>query len=257
MKKDRDLKRLIITGFFGLVFVVSAIALIVQVYLRNHNEKAYEDLRKEAKVEKADPKVKKKIDFKALKEQNADIYAWLNVPNTSIDYPVLMSNQEEDTDYYLLHNLDHSDGRPGCLYVQKEQSKGFEDNFCTIIYGHNMYNNGTMFFDLTKFQDENFFNENDTFTIETEQKRYTYKIYAASVHDDNHLLYFYNMRHEDGRTQFINDISSVSDQYSHVRSDMKIDVKKDTLVTLSTCMTRDSTHRYLVVGVLQDVKDVE
>lgn len=257
MKDKKDLKRLIITSIFGVIFVVSAIALIIQVYRRNNNEKAYDDLRKEAKVEKRDPKVKKKIDFEALKKQNSDIYAWINIPNTSIDYPILMSNEEEDTDYYLLHNLDHSNGRPGCLYVQKEQSRGFEDNFDTIIYGHNMYNNGTMFFDLTKFQDEAFFNQNDTFTIETEKKLYKYKIYAASVHDDNHLLYYYNMRHEDGRLKFVNDISTVSDEYSHVRSDMKIDVKKDTLVTLSTCMTRDSTHRYLIVGVLQDVKDIE
>ncbi|MCR4781477.1 MAG: class B sortase [Lachnospiraceae bacterium] len=239
-----------------VVFVVSSILLFREVISRDKSENDYKELRKDVKKK---PKSEKKnyIDFDALKAQNSDIYAWLKINNTSIDYPILMSNEEEDTDYYLLHNIDHSSGRPGCLYVEKEQSKVFTENFNTIIYGHNMYNNGTMFYDLTKFQDEAFFNDNATFTIETESKIYTYKIYCAVSHDDNHLLYFYDFKTPSGRTKYIDDLKNTSDQYSHVRSDMEVDVNKDKLVTFSTCMTRDSSHRYLVVGVLQNEQNKE
>ena len=39
------------------------------------------------------------VDFEMLKEWNPDIYAWITVPGTNIDYPVLQKSDTED----LLH----------------------------------------------------------------------------------------------------------------------------------------------------------
>jgi hypothetical protein len=114
-----------------------------------------------------------------------------------------------------------------------------------------------MFNALVEFQNQDFFDKNDKFVIETEEARRTYKIYCAVKRDDMHLLYYYNYKEEGGRKQYISDLiksASESPDVSHIRSDLSIDVKKDKLVTLSTCMTRDNTHRYLVVGILVDEK---
>ena len=47
----------------------------------------------------------KDIDFAALQEEtNPDIYAWIYIPDTKIDYPVLQ--HAEDNTYYLNYNLD-------------------------------------------------------------------------------------------------------------------------------------------------------
>ena len=56
----------------------------------------------------------KNIDFDDLTANtNPDIYAWIVVPNTKVDYPVLQ--HAEEADYYLMRNLDGSTGYPGCL----------------------------------------------------------------------------------------------------------------------------------------------
>ena len=42
-----------------------------------------------------------KIDFEALKSENADVVAYVKVNNTNIDYVIV---QSDDNDYYLYHN---------------------------------------------------------------------------------------------------------------------------------------------------------
>ena len=242
-------------AFFGFTFILSLSILIMHMQDSKKDENKYQEIRKEAKKKKK-TEDSNRIDFKKLKEQNSDIYAWINMPDTVIDYPVLMSDETKDTDYYLEYNIDHSKGRPGCLYVEKEQPKDFSA-FNTIIYGHNMYTSKTMFHPLTYLQDMDYFYEHDKFTIETEDARRTYKIYCAVKRDDYHLLYYYDYANPVGRQKYVDDLKKAAEadtKTSHIRSDIQIDVKKDKLVTLSTCVTRDNTHRYLVVGILVDEK---
>ena len=41
------------------------------------------------------------IDFDALRAVNEDIIGWIYMPNTRIDYPLVIG---EDNDYYISHN---------------------------------------------------------------------------------------------------------------------------------------------------------
>ena len=62
------------------------------------------------------------IDFAGLQaKKNAHIYAWISVPGTNIDYPVL--RHPTDDGYYLYHNLNGSSGYPGCIYTENWNSK--------------------------------------------------------------------------------------------------------------------------------------
>lgn len=79
----------------------------------------------------------KDIDFAALKEENSDVYAWIYVPGTNVDYPVLQ--HPTDDAYYLEHNMDGSKGLPGCIYSESVNTKDFTDPN-TVLYGHNMKN---------------------------------------------------------------------------------------------------------------------
>ncbi len=102
-------------------------------------------------------------DFEKLRETNGDIYAWITVPGTQIDYPVLQS----DTDnYYLEKNLDHTKGYPGCIYSNSCNSREFTD-LLTVLYGHNM-KNGSMFGSLHDYEQEEFFRENREIIIYTQ-----------------------------------------------------------------------------------------
>ena len=114
-------------------------------------------------------------DFGQLHEQNQDIYAWIVVPGTQVDYPLL---QSETDNYYLDYNLDHSKGYPGCIYTNQCNRKDFSD-YNTVLYGHNM-KNGSMFGSIHSFEDETFFDGHPYIYVYTENERLTYEIYEAA-----------------------------------------------------------------------------
>lgn len=88
----------------------------------------------------------RKIDFAALLEVNSDIIAWLSIPGTDIDYPVLCAPEGMDEDYYLRRDINGKYNPHGCIYARKSEMN--EDGSIKIIYGHNM-RDGTMFASLT------------------------------------------------------------------------------------------------------------
>ena len=96
----------------------------------------------------------KNLNWKKLKGVNQDIYAWICIPGTGVDYPVLQ--HPSDDSYYLNYNMNGTRGYPGCIYTEKANSKEFTD-FDTVVYGHNMRND-TMFASLHNYEDQTFFN---------------------------------------------------------------------------------------------------
>jgi len=180
-------------------------------------------------------------DFAKLQEENPDIYAWISIPDTSIEYPVLQ--HATDNAYYLEYNLDGSKGRPGCIYSEKENSKDFTD-FQTILYGHNM-RNGTMFHDLTYFVEEDYFAQHPYIIIYTEAAIYRYRIFAAYEYSDEHLLYAFSYDTEEGRERYIERIAG----YNVLGDEAKLSADSK-ILTLSTCVTGEADRRLLVQGVL-------
>lgn len=190
-------------------------------------------------------------DFAQLKETNDDIYAWLTIPGTTIDYPVL---QNEEDNFYLKRNLDRSSGYPGCIYTNKCNDKSFED-LNTILYGHNM-RNGSMFASLHDYEDEENFEANRFIYVYTEEHRLTYEIYAAVKFSDVYIPEAYGTNSSTGKEQFLADLQTNADKYASVSNILDKEVlPEEKLITLSTCVYGEDTTRYLVVGVLIEVTE--
>ena len=60
------------------------------------------------------------VKFEELQTVNPDVYAWITVPGTDIDYPILQ--HASDNSYYLMHNIDGS---------YENRFKPFD---CTLVY---------------------------------------------------------------------------------------------------------------------------
>lgn len=189
----------------------------------------------------------KSVDIAALQEEvNQDIYAWINVPGTVIDYPVLQ--HPEEMDYYLEYNMDGTKGYPGCIYTQRMNGKEWNDPN-TVLYGHNM-KNGTMFAGLHKFEDETFFEENRYIYIYTEDGRILiYEIFAAYVSGNEHLLMSYDIYTDTGFQSYLDSISDHTGTGCHFLTEKEL-TAEDKIITLSTCISGQATKRYLVQGVL-------
>lgn len=186
-------------------------------------------------------------DFDELHAQNEDIYAWIEIPGTKVDYPVL---QSETDNYYLNRNVDNSTGYPGCIYTNACNQKDFSD-YITVLYGHNMKNK-TMFGSLHSFEDEDFFNENDKIYVYTEDRRLTYEIKEAVKYTNAYIQVEYALDKLEDRDLFLEDLSQYLDSsVAHEREDITIN-DESKLIVLSTCVAGQSDHRYLIVGVLEE-----
>ncbi len=192
------------------------------------------------------------VDFNELNDINTDIYGWIYIPGTEVDYPVVQSINDRDDAFYLDHNIYKQYQFSGTIYSEIQNSTDFHDPV-TVLYGHNMLN-GSMFATLHRFNDSDFFNEHNTAFILTKYKVYTYLIYSAYTFDDRHILNTYNFR-EDG--VFKEYLASTLEPHSYdanVREGVELN-EDHKILTLSTCTNGAANTRYLVQGVLVDERE--
>ena len=188
------------------------------------------------------------INFDELQDINSDLYAWIKIPNTVIDYPVAQSSNEDDN-YYLHHNYMGNYEFAGTIYSQRHNSKYFVERM-TVLYGHNMLD-GSMFASLHDFSDPEFFEENDTMYIYIPGHILTYKIFAAYDYDDRHIMNSFDFYKDDVYEQYLKDCLNPHSANAIVREGVELDLDSR-LVTLSTCHDYNSSLRFLVQGVLVD-----
>lgn len=187
----------------------------------------------------------KEIDFDALHETNEHIYAWITIPDTAIDYPVLQHPTEQD--HYLDYNLDGSRGYPGCIYSQFINAKDFSD-FNTVLYGHNM-RAGTMFANLHYYEDPDFFAEHPYVYVYTEDGPLVYQVFAAYTFSNVHLLMGFDLSQEAVRETYIENIFSLGGMNDNFNRDVEV-TADSRILTLSTCINNRPENRYLVAAVL-------
>lgn len=204
----------------------------------------------ETVTESAEPEEEIPIDFEELWETNPDVYAWIVIPGTDINYPILQ--HPTDDSYYLNHNLDGSTGRPACIYTESLNNKDFTDNN-TVIYGHNM-RNGTMFAQLHKFEDKDFFDEHREIIIYLPDKVLHYKIFAVHNYDDRHLLYSFDFSDKAVYKDYLESIFSIDDMNANIDTEMTV-TENDKIITLATCVYKQPSLRFHVQAVLVEKGD--
>lgn len=190
------------------------------------------------------------VDIEGLqKDVNADIYAWIYIPGTKVDYPILQ--HATDDEYYLNHNMNGKKESAGSIFTQHYNSKDFHDNH-TVIYGHNM-KNGSMFKSLHYYMEESFFEENPYIYIYLADEVRIYEIFGAYEYGDEHLLLNYNM--EDGEVfeNYLNTIQNMSDNIGHFNREVELG-RDSKIITLSTCIGGKPDKRYLVQAKLISVE---
>lgn len=213
-------------------------------------QEEYEDLQENVITDSEDP-LQKKINFEMLKEKNPDVYAWIWIPGTNIDYPILQSISKAD-DYYLNTTIDGKEGYPGAIYTEKYNSQYFVDPV-TIIYGHEL-KDGTMFSQLHKYEDKTFFDEYPYVYIYHPEMTLKYQIFAAVAFDDRYILGSYNFQENDDFQKYLDELMSSIN--GNVNRDVSV-TQETTILTLSTCISDYPERRWLVNATLVDVEAVE
>ncbi len=245
-----------------IVIVLCAVGLVLNAMQQQRAAEAQKHIQEVAQpeiqstpaptqqVQQAEPTASKRpdipIDFEALRQENMDIYAWIEIPGTQIKLPIVQ-NALDDA-YYLTHNLAGQESPEGAIYTELLNSKDFSDPN-TVIYGHNM-KNGSMFAGLHQYEDKAFFEKNNQIVIYTPERKLTYRIFAAHEAGDEHLLHAYDFSNPAIFDQYIEDVKNMRDMRANI--DLATEIKSgDKIITLSTCVKGQDHKRYFVQAVLE------
>lgn len=199
-------------------------------------------------AQQSESKPQNKIDFDSLQKQNDEIYAWIKVPGTKVNYPIVQSRQSDN--FYLKHNAtDKGYSSSGAVFTQSMNKKDFTDRV-TLIYGHNGYGD-TYFTTLHRFEKKEFFDEHDKIVIYTPTQKLTYKIVSAFKYDDRHIMNSFDFNDDQIYAEFIEMIQNPKSANKNVTNTLDREITiDDNIVVLSTCFTGQKSNRYLVCGVL-------
>lgn len=236
--------------YIGII-IAAAIAIIIAGFFiwqnffdkKQQAENKYKDIQKVVIEEHEDP-YQSEINFEELWKQNPDAYAWIRIPGTQVDYPVLQS--DEDRNYYLDHTIDGTEGLPGSIYTEGPSSKTFDENN-VIIYGHNM-RNGTMFGELIKYNDKSFMTQNPYVYLYLPDRTLKYQLFASVVYSNEYLPKKYDFVNQDSYQAFINEIINIKGKDSYVDKAIEV-TPDDKVITLSTCIGDQPDNRHLILAV--------
>ena len=190
------------------------------------------------------------VNFAVYQKINKDIYAWIRIPGTPIDYPIL--NRKGDNEYYLKRNYYRYADTRGSIFTEDYNNRDFNDPV-TLIYGHNM-SSGSMFGSIQKtYTKKSFMQSHKELQIILPDKPYTYEIFAAVPYSNIHLMYYYDFTNTYVFTEVMNDILSVRAMNAVVDKTVKV-TPDDHIVLLSTCLSGNGNQRYLLLAVRRDAE---
>ena len=177
---------------------------------------------------------------------NDDMAAWLQIPGTNIDYPVMWTPDDEE--YYLYRDFDGSNNQNGCLILDTDSCLApLTTNL--IIHGHNM-KSGAMFGNLTDYESEDFYKDHKNITLYTGECQRNYEVIAvfrSQVYKKSEQVFkFYKFFQADTEEEF-------DDFYQNIKALSLYDTGVtaefgDRFLTLSTCVYHVEQGRFVVVA---------
>lgn len=187
------------------------------------------------------------VDFEQLRLINKDIYAWIVIEGTNINYPVLQNGKNDK--FYLNHNSDGDYSANGSIFSEHKYNKtDFSDNV-TVLYGHHL-KNGKFFGKLQKkFTNKEFFDAKPVIKIYTENGVLEYGVFAAVPFSSNHLLKKNDFTKEATFNKFFKSVFKVRDLNARFNEEYRPSYG-DKVIILSTCLQGNNSRRFLVMGKL-------
>ena len=237
---------------FGIIFaLICILCSVLAIYSRKKPEvpnysATYTSKASEAFTESI--KFQSPIDFEKLQKESSDIFAWINIEGTEIDYPVLF--HEGDNSYYLRRDIYGNYNRNGSLFIEDYNKTDFSDPV-TIIYGHHM-SSGAMFGKLQQiYTNPETFDKHSKISVYTPDKTLVFRVFCAVPLDNSHILYYNNFNNSLEFEQFFEKIYNTRSLLSVFDETVSI-TPDDKILMLSTCFETDYSRRYVVMAVCED-----
>lgn len=241
-------------AFFAALFLFSGVMLYRQYADEKQSAEAFDNIAalvqnetppadEPQETEPPQPEQTAFEKYAAVYEQNSDFVGWISIDGTNIDYPVMQTI--DNLNYYLKHSFEKQYSDYGVPYVQENCDLEFSDN--CVIYGHHM-NNGSMFADLCKYADEDFYREHKTIRFDTLSGFGEYEVVAVlktAAYSELGFQYYHfvNADSAEAFDAYIDKCKELALYDTGVTAEYG-----DRLITLSTCEYSRQNGRMVVVA---------
>jgi len=188
--------------------------------------------------------------FAALWSLNPDVVGFLSIPNTPLQYPVVLRQDDRSNAdaYYLRRDFYGKSNQHGVPFMDYRTDYA-EPSDNMIIYGHNM-KDGQIFGELINYMDLEYYRKNPVIDFSTIYKARQYKIISIFItnayESQGPVFAYHNFVDAADNGDFLNFVQQV-----RVRSLIQtpVDVEAgDKLLTLSTCTYEFKDARLVVVA---------
>lgn len=186
------------------------------------------------------------VDFEALQQENPDIFAWLYVPGTDIDTPVLQSPISDD--FYQNHTSDGMEGQEGALYTEMPNMMNMCD-FNTIIHGKDG-KESDLFSGLHRFEEPEFFEKNEKFYLYLPDNVLTYEVFAAYYDEGSDILRRFDYTTYAGCEAYLRQVFGSREMGKQQREGWDDLTPYHFIVTLNGEVRSGEGKQYVVLGAL-------
>lgn len=237
MKLKRIINNLLI---FILVIIISLCIfnILSKKYKYYKDNQAYEDLRQIDKIyidENTTNNINETSTNNKLIDINSDYKLWINIPNTVIDYPVV---QGIDNEFYLKNNFYKEESISGSIFIDSRNNINEDKNL--VLYGHNM-KNGSMFADINKFKDSDFFQKGEIKIIK-DNKEHIYDVFSVFIENSYDIDVKFNFKDKDEFIKYIDFLKEKSIYKKEISNYSNI-------ITLYTCSYEFENARTIVIAM--------
>ncbi|MDE5716331.1 MAG: class B sortase [Lachnospiraceae bacterium] len=227
-----------------LIFMLPVIALVCaggSIFIKNSGAETPENM-----TEMSESEADTQIDFDALREKNPDIFAWIRIPGSSVDCPVLQSGQSDT--FYESHNADGEEDGAGAVYIELANLTSMCD-FNTVLHGKAGTDENGPFADLYRFADPDFFADHEYVYLYLDGNTLVYEVFATYERENTSLIRTYDFTYLSGCRQFLDDLYGTRDMGMNLREGWENVNEYNYIITL-TAQEEDEERQFVVIAVL-------
>lgn len=232
VKKSNSKKlKKVISGLFMLIFGTLLVFSLYKIHIWQKDSGEVRQIANQiAELKSSNSDNNNMIDFAKLNSINSDTVAWLSVPGTNVDYPVV---QAKNNEYYLNRSFEKRYNQAGWIFADYRNNFRVLDKN-NLIYGHGRVN-GMMFSTLKNVLKNEWHTnqENHLITLITPTKQTKWEVFSVYRIDTTSDYLSVSFNNDKEFADFLKLIKERS-VYDFGNSP----VITDKVLTLSTCQNR-------------------
>lgn len=189
------------------------------------------------------PNGKESLSFAELQRRNPEVFGWITVDQTHIDYPLV---QGKDNSKYVNTDVLGEFALSGSIFLNCNNQKDFSD-MNHILYGHHMEKEA-MFGELEYFQSPSYFEAHSRGKLYYKNVWHEVEFFAfleADAYDS--MLYNTSLQRTDDVPMYLEYVRENASYFKELtfREDERF-------ITLSTCTTESTNGRHLLIGRIKE-----